>query len=157
MELVHFSGEPFVFDPNYVYAPDRPKGYGKPVGLWLSDESDLGWRDWCTDNDWGTERLTHRAEFVLAPGANILHLSTPGQVYAFHKEYSVEPYPGAQYAMIPDWERVMEKYDGILITPYQWALRYEMDLLWYNGWDCASGCFWNLSAIQPVDQLVTDS
>jgi hypothetical protein len=155
MELTHFSGEPFEFDPNYIYAPDRQAGYGKPVGFWLSDESDHGWKQWCTEADWGTERLGHRTSFRLTPGANILHLTTVDEILAFHSEYGVSPFPGADFGLIPDWDRVKEQYGGILITPYQWTIRSHLDMLWYSGWDCASGCFWDLSAIELVEQEET--
>ena len=41
-----------------------------------------------------------------------------------------------------DWKKVASKYDGIEIVPYQPKAR--MNLLWYYGWDIASGCIWNL-------------
>jgi len=37
---------------------------------------------------------------------------------------------------------VSKEYDGIEIAPYQWDAR--LSLIWYYGWDVASGCIWNL-------------
>lgn len=29
-----------------------------------------------------------------------------------------------------------------------WNLRFHEDFLWYYGWDCASGCFWDPSILE---------
>ena len=50
-----------------------------------------------------------------------------------------------------NWPAVAERYGGILITPYQWS--HRMSLHWYCGWDCASGCVWDLSQIKSVELL----
>ena len=50
-----------------------------------------------------------------------------------------------------DWREVAARWDGISITPYQWSCRHELDrAMWYNGWDCASACVWNLNAIEEA-------
>jgi len=53
-----------------------------------------------------------------------------------------------------DWEAVAKRYTGIEIEPYNWERRnsgpnnnYSMSMLWYYGWDCASGCVWELDAL----------
>ena len=50
--------------------------------------------------------------------------------------------------MIIDWHAVAQAYAGIEIAPYCWSLRFEYEFLWYYGWDCASGCVWELSAVR---------
>ena len=52
-----------------------------------------------------------------------------------------------------DWAEVASKYDGIIISPYQWSLRLDMEMMWYYGWDCASGCIWNISAIKELKEV----
>ena len=43
------------------------------------------------------------------------------------------------------------RVDGIIIAPYQWYCRMTVD--WYYTWDCASGCIWNLDAIESVNAV----
>ena len=120
--------------------PRRPGSpYSKPLGFWLSDESsEDSWSAWCAAEEFpiGSHRTDFRADL-----SNVLHLSSDTDLMRFHDEYVVRIYP--------DWERVGTEYKGILITPYAWNLRLELD--WYYGWDCASGCFWDLSCLTPVE------
>jgi hypothetical protein len=151
LTLTHHSPEPLVFDPERTYDQAEMRGWGKPRGLWLSDDSDHGWKAWCEAEEWNLGGLDHSAQFRLTPDANVLHIRTPAELKAFSDEYSVEAYPGSgTLNMVPNWHRVAAEFDGILITPYQWESRYDFDVFWYAGWDCASGCFWNLRAIEPV-------
>lgn len=84
----------------------------------------------------------------------LLHLNSPAKLDALTKQYGVLPpwrtRPEAddylpRYLAI-DWSAVAAQYGGILIAPYQWKRRLE--LTWYYGWDCASGCAWDLSLIE---------
>ena len=51
------------------------------------------------------------------------------------------------------WEKVAAKYDGLIITPYIWQRRMELN--WYYTWDCASGCIWNVRAIKDIRLIET--
>jgi len=51
-----------------------------------------------------------------------------------------------------DWEKISRQYSGIEINPYLWRRRLQGGM-WYYGWDCASGCVWNESAIKEVKLL----
>jgi hypothetical protein len=148
MRLTHHSRDPLAFDPTRTYDQTETRGWGKPRGLWLSDDSDFGWKEWCEGEEWNLHGLASQQDFTLAPGANVLHIATAAELIAFDAEYSVPLYPESRYTRHPEWARVVEKYDGILITPLQYEMRF--DLTWYAGWDCASGCFWNLSALEEV-------
>lgn len=153
MILYHFTGEPMMFDATRTYDQSTvQRGYGKPVGLWLSDETeDDGWKSWCIDSDWGLGNLAHVTAFALQPDANVLRIHTEDQLRAFHWGYGVEQYPGRDYSIIGiDWPRVASEWDGIVITPHQWHARSDFAMMWYSGWDCASGCIWNLRAIELV-------
>jgi hypothetical protein len=150
MKLVKYSSEPLIFDPEYVYAGhDLAHQVGKPRGLWVSDESEgaWGWREWCEAEGWNLDGLTFKTEFALTPEANVLIIDTPEALIEFDAKYAT----GSAYIARIDWSVVAEQYDGIIITPYQWEHRLEM--MWYYGWDCASGCIWNLSAIRPLSQI----
>ncbi len=47
-----------------------------------------------------------------------------------------------------EWDKVKDKYQGIIIAPYQWECRLALETCWYYGWDCASGCIWDLDCIK---------
>lgn len=154
LRLAHFSYEPLVLDRDRDYSLAAPRGYGKPAGLWLSDESDpeQGWAAWCLEHGYATDGLAHVTEFELVPDANVLHIGTPAELTAFHAEFShFVPEMGMTYFKMINWADVRKRWGGILITPYQgWGL--GPDLLWYMGWDCASGCFWDLSTIKANER-----
>ena len=142
--LLHYSAKPFVFDSTWRYKSDR----FKPVGLWVS--SGTSWADWCKEQDFNLNGITHVCEIVLAKDANILHLKTPGAIEQFTSMYASTGRFGSMYI---DWGR-LQKYQGIIIAPYQWSLRLAPHTSWYYPWDCASGCIWDLSAIKTVAPMV---
>ena len=54
-----------------------------------------------------------------------------------------------------NWRAVAGDYAGLIITPYQWSRRLE-PYSWYYGWDCASGCIWDPSAITDIKLIEID-
>jgi len=50
-----------------------------------------------------------------------------------------------------NWQQVAEKYAGIEICPYIGTQRLKM--IWYYGWDVASGCIWDTSAVKGLKLL----
>jgi len=129
MRLVHWADEPLseIYEVIQGGAPDKPRG------LWVSDESAFGWRDWCHVEEYPCGKVGTPVE--LLPGHNVLILRTADQVLAFSREFAVS-------AGVVDWVRVAKHYDGIIITPYQPELRLTPETQWYYSWDCASGCIW---------------
>jgi hypothetical protein len=145
--LVHWSAEPIVeLDPAWDYSGARTR-LSKPTGFWVSIEGDGdGWSDWCRSEQFGVERLAHEHEVTLAPDARILRITTPEGIDALTAEYGTGRYGGIEI----DWPRLAEEYQGILIAPYQWSRRLLAGCTWYYGWDCASGCIWDLTAVASV-------
>ncbi|QGJ95232.1 hypothetical protein QDA11_gp12 [Microbacterium phage Jayden] len=154
MILTHWSPEPFVLDRERTY--DQTEfGNGKPRGLWLSDESDLGWKEWCESEEWGLGTLAHSTEFEPVEDHGLLIIPSAADLRQFTNIYRGHPvFRGAGGTSLGshwiDWERVAAKYTGIVITPYQWSARLDLDSMWYYGWDVASACIWNLDAIRQV-------
>jgi hypothetical protein len=138
MNLIHYTYKPLEFDPLRTY---EQSDNWKPVGFWLSAEGDgmFSWKNWCTREEFGVCGLENAARFVLAPNANVLHINNTEELDAFNNRY------GSVLA------HMAKDYDGIIIAPYHWQRRNE--LIWYYSWDCASGCIWNLQAIQFVWHL----
>lgn len=149
MRLLHYSAEPIAFNPSRKY--EKGVGCGKPPGFWVSVEGDGDWRSWCEGEQWGLDRMRHAHEVTLRPSANILRLSSEHDLYRFTERHGGNSvYRGDEHIR---WPEVMEAHQGIIIAPYQWKLRLHHDMLWYYGWDCASGCIWDLDAIESVTLL----
>ena len=128
---------------------------GKPIGFWVSVEGNGdGWRDWCTEQHVFTDQLAYEHKITLAPDANILVLSSPAELLKLTDDYWHESEINfGSHVMSLDWPRLAESYQGIIITPYIWSQRLEPRTFWYYGWDCASGCIWDLDAIANVELM----
>ncbi len=146
MILSHFSEKPFRFNPKQTYISVDSF---KPVGLWLSDESDHGWKQWCEGQEWNLKAFKYQTDFTVIDFSNWLALTTKKKVLEFGEEFKHE---GRKFSELwgIDWPRVQKQFDGILISPYQWSLRHNRETSWYYGWDCSSACVWNLKTIEVV-------
>lgn len=148
MRLEHFSNAPVlsVHTVAQVQEPDR-----KPRGFWVSVRGTDDWYEWCTAENFGIGAIRHTV--TLTPCARILHLNRPVDLDCFHSEYSQEFSSGPRNQLI-NWQRVSEEYQGILISPYQWSRRFDTAVShWYYGWDCASGCIWDASAVECAAEV----
>jgi len=141
MELSHYSDHTAVAP----HACAQPAYSMKPKGLWVSVDGPDDWAEWCRDNNF--ERGANRFKITVAEGPLIL--STADDVRAFGRQYATKQDPSLSRLML-DWWRVAERWPGLIITPYQWSCRLDMDTSWYYGWDCASGCIWNPDVITSV-------
>lgn len=143
MELSHYTEQPLVFDRERTYEQGTTSN-GKPRGMWVSIDGEYGWPEWCRAENWGVERLAHRTPVTLAPNANVLVMGSLAELITFTERYGYHRW--AMWSI--DWTRVEQDYDGVIITPYLWDARLNEHTDWYYGWDCASGCIWNLDAIR---------
>lgn len=124
----------------------------KPRGFWVSvDGCNLGWSEWCEGEQFGLRRLVYAHDMTLAKDAKVLLLRGAKAIDAFTRRYGAS-LAGIRNCAI-DWEAVAEKHKGIIIAPYVWSRRLHPDTSWYYGWDCASGCIWDASAIESVDLI----
>lgn len=146
------------------FTRDQPRelsAYSKPNGFWITDDTDDCWRTWCLSNRFNIEGLTHKHEVIL-DDARILVLRSADAVEVFARQYRAHRWwgptdnPRAYCDRCIDWRRVATEHAGIIITPYQWSLRLERDFRWYYGWDCASGCIWDASAIIDIRLIDID-
>jgi hypothetical protein len=131
-----------------VYS-QHPVPWHKPRGFWVSVRGEDDWPNWCVSESFRTETLANRYEVKLREDANVLTLVGIQAVLEFNAEYSEAVAPGVKAEYI-NWGRVSGNYDGIIIAPYLWPLRNSMQCFWYYSWDVASGCIWNLDAIESV-------
>lgn len=160
MKLIHYSSVEFELEIR-KYNQNCVMWNAKPSGFWFSvegiSEEDQTWKSWCEGEKFNLEGLEVSYEIILKENANILHLKTHEEILDFGKEY---PYVKPQWdnpkdrricgTYELDWHKVKEKYLGIIIAPYQWSCRLHREVSWYYGWDCASGCIWDLTCIQEL-------
>jgi hypothetical protein len=88
----------------------------------------MSWREWCESNHFRLDELTHNTRFELTSDANILHLRDANQLREFTRKYSVVMWKVLREI---SWARVSEDYDGIIIAPYCWEMRLDLDSRWY--------------------------
>ncbi len=120
----------------------------KPDGLWVSVDGPDDWPSWCESESSGLLRPVANV-ITLAGSSRILILKSPSDVFEFTRQYGVTP-SWSNFKQSIAWPMVAEEYQGIIISPYQWACRHHPETFWYYGWDCASGCIWDHRAIESV-------
>lgn len=119
----------------------------KPNGFWVSVPGSHGWTDYLRET--GMPVPAHRHLIEIADDARILVLGTVDAILEFSRTYAGRslwgetPVPGDSI----DWDAVTERWQGIVIAPFQPTLRRDPRTCWYYGWDCASGCIWDPAAI----------
>lgn len=176
VQLTHYSDREVILDRtrDYQQGEESPGGHFKPCGLWVSVDGPDDWPEWCRDNEFRVDMLAVAHRVRLAPEARLTVITSPKLLNAFHAIYSHDTeytrhmethYPARNYGLgddflyrqLPiDWARVAAEYDGIVIAPYLWDLRL-FGPSWYSTWDCASGCIWNLSAIESFGEQMSKS
>lgn len=162
LPLTHYTDEPEITLPGFTKFIEKFRNdpawemylqRDKPVGMWVSVDGEMDWKQWCEESEFHLERLRYEHRIHIKRYANILVLTTPEDLLAFTKEYRMDHQLVDGYEMNINWVRVMGDYDGIVIVPYQWELRLDDRTAWYYGWDCASGCIWNPEAIERIEHM----
>jgi hypothetical protein len=120
--------------------------FSKPVGLWYDFQGD--WIRWCLSEGWGGIR--DYIYEVKVDKSKILQISNIKEFEEFENEYLYHPELFNSSIRLHNasvnWEKVQVKYSGVEIIPYLWDKR--LSCMWYYGWDCASGCIWDLEAFK---------
>ena len=143
MILSHYTKSPMQFDPRYQYK--KLDFRSKPSGLWVSVGGEDGWLAWCKRENFGLERLANRYIVNLKPHAKTLVLHNK-DFDTFRYTYGIADHEFYFHNIY--WHKVASDYQGIIIPKYHWDMRFEHD--WYYSWDCASGCIWDMSAIESI-------
>lgn len=145
--LSHWAAEPVAVAPCHYF---QHREY-KPNGLWFDVDED--WQRWCDGENFDVEGRAVQHEVRILEPSRVLVLDSVPRLDRFTEKFGVPPW----YRKKPsrddydprhcaiDWPAVAAEYGGIIIAPYQWERR--LDLMWYYGWDCASGCVWDTSII----------
>lgn len=178
--FLHYNHEPIEWLVPYDYDIKWARVAAKPAGLWFSVE-DYGpsytWKTWCLDNDYNQEGLQCVHEVKFKSTAKLLVIQDFDQLKKFSYKYDYgnsitgKPCYLMGYTMengdlfrrrkrniyLIKWEEVREIYSGIIIAPHIWGENVSINPLffWYQGWDCSSGCVWNLKCIESF-KLIRD-
>jgi len=144
MMLSHYSREPV--GPLYGKDQAPPGEAFKPHGLWVSVDGDDDWPQWCNENGYDGCGSYHYYRVHVGDLGRVLVLGTVGEIRDFDEQRVIRPH---NILTSIDWEAVARDYAGIIIAPYQWGCR--LDLMWYYGWDCASGCIWDPTVIERME------
>lgn len=114
---------------------------GVGVGIWASPvDAEYGWREWCENEDFYTEKLDRHFEFTLKPDAKILTVTSVNDVedYLFYSKIFL--------AGILDFEKISKDYDGMEIIHGDNYTNLHDDL--FYTWDCDSIVIWNKDVIE---------
>ena len=139
MTFYHWSDDPIELDPFCEY---KQKPLCKPSGLWF--DVDGAWKTWCKHNDFREMTLKHCYEVIIPDSHDILKITNAEQLDDFTEMFRDR----TQIAVVSlDWPTITQIFDAIVIAPYIWSRRLYISTTWYYGWDCASGCVWNLNGV----------
>ena len=139
MNLSHFTSKSMLTP--YSESQTGRRG-DKPDGLWVSVDGPDDWESWCRSEEYVDIDAMNRFGIILSPKASVLVLESVASLREFHARWALSDWN-------VDWRGVSRRWQGIIITPYQWACRLT-EPSWYYTWDCASGCIWDSSAIADV-------
>ena len=112
-----------------------------PFGLWY--QVDDSWEVWCMIKkcDWiGDYKTTFDVDH-----SRMLVIATQEELLRFGQNYGI-PISNCHVSIIQsiNWEKVMADYDGMEISNnYHFNCLGDLELMWYHGWDVASGVVWN--------------
>jgi hypothetical protein len=147
MRLIHYTCDKIELEYR-IYDQSKKKWQEKPEGLWISVGE--AWKKWCENERFYFENLSYSYEVVLKQHNSVLHLKTPEEVFEFGKKYPLKTmsFDHENDTDQLDWNKVKKEHSGIIISPYQWPCRLSLKSGWYYGWDCSSGCIWDLDCIE---------
>lgn len=126
----------------------------KPNGVWLSVDGKYDWPHWCASEGFRTELLAYRHVFEITDPSRVALLDHPAHISEMTEQWRADPpgYPqilrGDSWNL--DWPTITQQCGGMIIAPYHWSQRLRDNTRWYYGWDCASGCVWDLSLLRHV-------
>jgi hypothetical protein len=131
----------------------------KPSGMWYAPGAD--WIDWMSRE---MPRWLKEVEYVyvLKPAyasggldsqGGVLQIKTARELRAFTKRFSFEK--ESPYVSEIRWDDVADQWDGIEIVPYHYDVARDMSMIWYAGWDIASGCIWRPRGVASLKLLAS--
>jgi hypothetical protein len=150
LQLSHFAKEPLgeIRSTEQKWRSDYRSCYEKPKGLWVSVDGEDDWPSWCASADFEIGGTRHRV--LISNWSRLLILKSSSDLRQFTKFYGRQDETRYHDNYI-EWPAVAAAHGGVIIAPYCWDQRLNLD--WYYGWDCASGCIWDASVIARVEEI----
>ena len=123
---------------------------GKPKGFWYGCDGE--WERWAKRDLPG--HLGEHNYNVRVDLSKMIVIRDYQSLMSFEKKYGVnvlDKVPGFEdmVDIYIDWPRVATEYSGIEIAPHISKAKMRD---WYSGWDVASGCIWEKSALKSVEK-----
>lgn len=142
-KYIHYGHKEFLLDrfhpivniPHFV----KPRG-----GLWASPvDAEIGWKDWCEDNDFHCDRLEDSFSFTLRDDARVLHIASVENLTDLPE---IKNWHSMWYTL--DFEKLMETYDAVELELFK-----DFSLYWrLYGWDCDSILIMNPYVVEVEDE-----
>ncbi len=156
MKLVHYSHKPLgaLYSTTSQFKPEYH--FDKPSGFWLSAVGGMDWKKFCHDCNWSLG-ITVETEFRLKDISNVMVLRGARDLHEFTGRFGVanptKAESNSELLNEPciDWRKVAEVCQGIIIAPYVGECRMDRYTGWYYFWVCASGCIWDVDAIERIE------
>lgn len=156
MRFIKFSGHEITLDRSRTYTQNVAMSDFKPSGLWFTDETEYNWEYWCRAEDFFVANLSYKHNLYIDE-SRLLFVRNADELKRLARAYGVKPSYSRAIGKVIDWDAIARDYAGIVISPYQWEFRLNRDYFWYYSWDCASGCVWDLSAIEHIELASVDT
>ena len=149
------------FDVNKFKPYDNKRtvdfGMNKPIGgLWASPlNSECGWGEWCSKNEFAINSLDKHFLFKLTPNAKIYIIDSKEDIINISTQ---KDYWGGTNVM--DFQKLInDGYDGIFVTSNaigKFRFHVEKGYGNLNVWDVESLCVFNEKVIQPIEENAFD-
>ena len=154
MKLIHFSDH-IELRELHQFRCDKSN---EPSGaLWVSDESAKeSWSRFCVEYDYRPAKLVYSHRVQLHENARNLHIGDPRQFDEFENQYGVlNGLTVTRTGPIRciDWCQVAERYDSVIISPYQpdkAGKAFTDSHNWYTTWEVASGVVLSPNAVKRI-------
>ena len=112
----------------------------KPHGLWASPvNAEIGWKEWCEDQDFHVDRLEKSFEFTLSPKAKVLTINKLEDAEDF---LLIDSMPRYTPLCRLNHSLIYSRYDAMEVRISSDYIRLRGNNVFY-GWDVDSICIWN--------------
>lgn len=152
---VHYGAKAFDHDKflelkdKGILHHDWRKGINKPdYGLWASPvDTDFGWKEFCTNEDFRTDRLSESFTIELSDDAKVFTVTKLDDIPSDYITESKNRYGAESYNL--NFDRIMEDYDAMELIHSDGHYSELHDGLFY-AWDIDSIVIWNPQIIHAL-------
>lgn len=140
----------------------QKQGY-KPIGIWYSCYN--SWYNWIIEENMTSFMKKYIYKITINKNVltnidninknKLLIIKNIKDFDKFNNKYkiidSTNTFFGGINNNLINWEKVSDDFGGIEICPY---IVERKNYLWYNMWDVASGCIWNMPKIINTTEMI---